>query len=115
MWNTFSPEQRRQMEEDGEVVLEDCTDPRGAWHIPKLLIDEARNNLILRGPLALRCPVRLIHGQQDDDVPWRQSLQLAELFEAQDVQVTLIKDAGHRLSRDQDLRRIRQVIGELLE
>ena len=113
MWNTFSADQRRQMEETGEVVLEDCTDPRGAWRIPRLLIEEARNHLILRGPLAIDCPVRLIHGQRDDDVPWRQSLQLAELVRSQDVQVTLIKDAGHRLSRDQDLARIRQVVGEL--
>ncbi len=114
MWNTFTPEQRRQMEELGEVVLEDCTDPRGEWHIPKLLIDEARDHLVLRGPLAIKCPVRLIHGQKDDDVPWQQSLQLAELVETDDAQVTLIKDAGHRLSRDQDLARIRQVIAELL-
>ncbi len=114
MWNTFTAEQRRQMDEQGEVVLEDCSDPRGAWHIPKLLIEEARSHLVLRGPLDISCPVRLIHGQNDEDVPWQQSLQLADLVTSQDVQVCLIKDAGHRLSRDQDLARICQVIAELL-
>ena len=114
MWNTFSEDQRRQMSERGEVVLQDPADPRGAWHIPKLLIDEARNHLVLRGPIAITCPVRLIHGQADDDVPWQQALQLAEGMDGADVQVTLIKDAGHRLSRPQDLARIRQVVGELL-
>lgn len=114
MWNTFTPEQRRQMEEQGEVVLDDCNDPRGSWHIPKLLIDEARDHLVLRGPLAISCPVRLIHGQRDDDVPWQQSLQLADLVASDDAQVFLIKDAGHRLSREQDLARICQVLDELL-
>ena len=114
MQRTFTPEQLRQLDEQGEVVLQDCADPGNDWHIPKLLIEEARNNLVLQGPIKLDCPVRLIHGQQDDDVPWSQALQIAELVTGDDVQVTLIKDAGHRLSRPQDLARIRQVVGELL-
>lgn len=114
MVNTFTPEQRRQMDEDGEVVLADCNDPRGDWRIPKLLIDEARSHLVLRRPIAISCPVRLIHGQQDDDVPWEQSLQLAKQMVSSDIEVCLVKDAGHRLSRPQDLARIRQVLGELL-
>jgi pimeloyl-ACP methyl ester carboxylesterase len=113
LWNTVTDAQRSQLETDGEVVLPDCENDLGDWHIPKLLIDEGRNNLILRGPIALDCPVRLIHGQQDNDVPWQQSLQQAELFQSQDVRVILIKDAGHRLSRDQDMSVICQTLSEL--
>ncbi len=113
LWNTFTQAQREQLETQGEVVLPDCENPLGDWHIPKLLIDEARNNLVLRSPIPLTCPVRLIHGQADDDVPWQQALQLADLLESTDVRVTLIKDAGHRLSRDQDLAVIKQALIEL--
>lgn len=113
MMNTFTPRQLKQLETLGEVVIEDETDPRGAWRIPKLLIDEAKDNLILRGPIGLSCPVRLLHGQMDEDVSWQFSLRMAELIESSDVRVILVKDAGHRLSRDQDLRLIRQTISEL--
>ena len=110
LWNTFTAQQRRELDEQGRVILAEADN----WCIPKLLIDTARDHLVLRSPIDLACPVRLIHGQRDDDVPWNQALQLAELMTAEDVQVTLIKDAGHRLSRPQDLARIRQVVGELL-
>ena len=58
---------------------------------------------LLDGPIALDCAVRLIHGQDDADVPWQVSLRLAEALRSADVQVSLIKDGDHRLSRDQDI------------
>jgi pimeloyl-ACP methyl ester carboxylesterase len=56
-----------------------------------------------RGELAIECPVRLLHGQRDDDVPWRHSVELAARLRSADVQVTLVKDGDHRLSRPQDI------------
>ena len=106
--NTFTPDQCRQLEQNGDIVLAD----QGDWRIRKHFIDEARNHLVLRGPIAISCPVRLIHGQQDADVPWDCALQLADKIVGQDVLVTLIKDGEHRLSRPQDLARIRAVVGE---
>ncbi|WP_309622083.1 alpha/beta hydrolase [Novosphingobium sp.] len=58
---------------------------------------------VLDAPIALTCPVRLIHGQADADVPWQTALRLAEMLRSADVQVTLVKDGDHRLSRDQDI------------
>jgi len=58
---------------------------------------------LLGGPIALDCPVRLLHGQQDPDVPWDISLKLAAALRSDDVQVTLIKDGDHRLSRESDV------------
>ena len=60
-------------------------------------------SLLLAAPIPLDCPVRLIHGQQDNDVPWETSLRLAAALRSRQVQVTLVKDGDHRLSRDADI------------
>lgn len=60
-------------------------------------------NRLLGGPIAIDAPVRLLHGQRDADVPWHHSPHLAGLIGSDDVQVTLIKNGDHRLSRDQDI------------
>lgn len=60
-------------------------------------------NRLMHGAIALDMPVRLLHGQRDPDVPWAQSVRLAELIRGDDVQVTLVKDGDHRLSRDADI------------
>ena len=57
----------------------------------------------LDGEIALTCPVRLLHGQRDPDVPWQLSLTLAERLRSDDIQVTLVKGGDHRLSRDEDI------------
>ena len=62
-----------------------------------------QNNLRLYGDIAIDCPVRLIHGQCDYDVPWETSLKLARQLRSSDVQAILVKDGDHRLSRDQDI------------
>lgn len=82
--------------------------------ITRALIEEGRRHLLLRGPIGIGCPARLLHGMADPDVPWRTSQQLAERLTAADVTVTLIKDGDHRLSREQDLRRLFAAIDELL-
>jgi len=65
--------------------------------------------------IAIDCPVRLIHGQQDRDVPWEYSLRLARQLRSADVQVTLVKDGDHRLSRIEDVVRMLGQIEWLLD
>ncbi|MFN3619464.1 alpha/beta hydrolase [Sphingorhabdus sp.] len=60
-------------------------------------------NLRLTRAVAIDCPVRLIHGQRDPDVPWETSVRLAAALRSSDVQTILVKDGDHRLSRDQDI------------
>ena len=60
-------------------------------------------NRRLTGEIAIDCPVRLIHGQCDPDVPWETSLKLAAALRSSDVQTIFVKDGDHRLSRDQDI------------
>ncbi|QYJ07421.1 alpha/beta hydrolase [Qipengyuania flava] len=64
---------------------------------------DGQAQLLLTGEIAIDAPVRLIHGQRDADVPWDISMQLADRLRSGDVQVTLVKDGDHRLSREQDI------------
>lgn len=70
---------------------------------------------LLGGEIAIDCPVRLLHGLADADVPWRVSLRLMERLRSADVQATLIKDGDHRLSRDGDIARLIATVDDLLE
>jgi pimeloyl-ACP methyl ester carboxylesterase len=71
--------------------------------------------LLLTGEIAIDCPVRLVHGQADPDVPWELSLRTAKALRSADVQVTLIKDGDHRLSRDTDIALLLRTIAALPE
>jgi len=114
MWGEFTPEQKRHMLERGHVVLENCYEPENPWTIPRHLIDEGRNHLLLRDAINLNCPVRLIQGQKDADVPWQTALRIADCLLSEDVEVHLVKDGDHRLSRDHDLARLVSVVDGLL-
>jgi len=72
-------------------------------------------NLLLEDAIAIDVPIRLIHGQCDPDVPWQHSLRLAGLLRSDDVQVILIKDGDHRLSRDQDIKLLIATLEGLVE
>lgn len=77
------------------------------------LIADGAANRLLGGTIAVDCPVRLLHGQADRDVPWRRSLDVAAALRSSDVQVILIKDGDHRLSRDADLDLLRATLDAL--
>lgn len=80
------------------------------------LIEEAkRHRLFDRPELPITCPVRLIHGMNDADVPWRTSLQVIERLTGPDARLLLIKDGEHTLSREQDLRLLTRALGDLLD
>jgi pimeloyl-ACP methyl ester carboxylesterase len=82
--------------------------------ITRALIEDGRNHRVLTGPIALDCPVRLLHGQADPDVPWELALRIAERVTSPDVEVTLVKDGDHRLSRPRDLALLCRTVGALL-
>jgi pimeloyl-ACP methyl ester carboxylesterase len=72
-------------------------------------------NLLLGREIPLDCPVRLLHGQRDADVPFEISLRLAAALRSAAVQTILIKDGDHRLSRDEDIALLIATVGQLLE
>jgi len=75
---------------------------------------DGQTRLLLDRTIAIDCPVRLLHGQQDTDVPWEISIRLAGSLRSTDVQVTLIKDGDHRLSRDQDVALLLRTLATLV-
>jgi pimeloyl-ACP methyl ester carboxylesterase len=87
----------------GETLYE--PNPYGPEPTPThpLFWADGQANRVLGAGIALTCPVRILQGQQDADVPWQTALTLADALRSADVQVTLIKDGDHRLSRDADL------------
>tara|TARA_B100002051_G_scaffold270273_1_gene302894 strand:- start:770 stop:1588 length:819 start_codon:yes stop_codon:yes gene_type:complete len=97
------------------VLLPNDYDDAEPYRINKKLLEEGGNQLLLREPLKLNCPIRLIHGINDADVPWTTSMRIMETVTSADVEVTLVKTGEHRLSEDHDLERLRQTLGALLD
>jgi pimeloyl-ACP methyl ester carboxylesterase len=105
MWPQFPDDVRRQIIETG------------VWHLPsaysddptpitRALIEDGKNNLVLDKPLRLGCPVHILQGLRDPDVPASHTLKLVEHLAQDPVTVTLIEDGDHRLSRDQDIAKL---------
>ena len=100
---------------NGSVMLPNDYAVGQPYRINKKLLDEGANQLLVRNPLNLNCPIRLIHGINDTDVPWATSLRIMEAVSSADVEVTLVKAGEHRLSGERDLDRLRQTLGALLD
>lgn len=113
MWAGFGEDIRETLRADG-VYYEPSEYEEGPLPITYALIEEGRTHLLLRAPVALSCPVRLIQGMQDTAVPWQTALKLAEQVETDDVEVILVKGGDHRLSEPADLARLEAVLGSLL-
>ena len=111
MWKGFAPEVRE------EIMA------KGVWHRPsqygdpypitRALIEEGRNHLLLGSAIDVGCPVRILQGAQDTDVPWQHAFALAERLPAEDVVLTMIQDGDHRLSRPQDIARLMAAVAEI--
>jgi pimeloyl-ACP methyl ester carboxylesterase len=104
--------QRQALERDGRFEVPNAYGE--PLPITRRLIEDGARNRVLGTPIPLTCPVRLLQGQQDSDVPWQTALALAEGIESADVQVELIKDGDHRLSREADLRRLTAAVASVL-
>jgi pimeloyl-ACP methyl ester carboxylesterase len=113
IWSRLSDEDRDRLMRDGRLVTPSQYSEEPTI-ITRALIEEGRRHLLLSAPIGIRCPVRLLHGMADPDVPHRLSLDLAERLVSNDVRVTLIKDGDHRLSRADDLALLGRTIEELL-
>jgi pimeloyl-ACP methyl ester carboxylesterase len=105
MWKRFSPEIKRQIETTGawERPSEYSEAP---YTITRGLIEEGRNHLLLGGLIETGCPVCLLQGVQDPDVPWQHAMDLSSRLARDDVVLTLVKDGDHRLSRPEDIERL---------
>ena len=112
MWPAMTSEQRIILMRDG--VLQRPSQYGKPTPITRALIEDGRTRLLLNAPIELDCPVRLLHGQHDPDVPWETALRIAERVRSDDVQVILVKDGDHRLSRPRDLDLLRRTLSALI-
>lgn len=109
----LTKDQKAILERDGVLPVASPYDPEPS-PVTRLILEEGRNHLVLRDTIPLDCPVRLIHGMQDPDVPWQTSLRLAEQLRSTDVEITLVRDGAHRMSEPDDLERLCETLEALL-
>ncbi len=114
MWAGLDAAGRARLERDGVIYQPSEYDPEPT-PITLALIEEGREHLLLGGPIALDCPVRLIHGKKDPDVPWQTAQRIADALSSTDVEVILVEEGDHRLSEPHDLERLTNVLAALLD
>ncbi len=110
MWKGFSPDVRGQIETSGVWLRpSEYGDP---YPITRNLIEEGRKHLLLGSAIEVGCPVHILQGAKDPDVPWKHAFALVHRLPAEDVVLTMIQDGDHRLSRPQDIARILAAVAE---
>ncbi len=112
MWAQMTGPVRDEILKHGRLVERSPYSPEPTI-ITRALIEDGRKHLILDGPIAIRCPVRIVQGMSDPDVPWRHALAFAECLETDDLEVALIKAGDHRLSKPYELARIIAALSSL--
>ena len=105
MWRRFSADVQQIINEQGawDRPSAYADEP---YRITRQLIDEGRQHLLLGGMIETGCPVRILQGVEDPDVPWDHAIELVSHLAQDDVVLTLIKDGDHRLSRPEDIERL---------
>jgi pimeloyl-ACP methyl ester carboxylesterase len=110
MLPALSPEDKRQLEVSGVHMMPGYDRP---VPLSQAFFDEARTHEVLGAAIPFDGPVRILHGMQDDLVPWQHGVRLMETLTSPDARMELIKDGDHRLSRPQDLDRLVEMVAEL--
>ena len=111
MWKRFTPEIKRELEDKG-VWARPSQYADEPYLVTRQLIEEGRNHLLLGNLIETGCPVRILQGVEDPDVPWQHAVELTSRLASDDVVLTLVKDGDHRLSRPEDIERMLQVVKE---
>ena len=115
MWQAFPEEIRREVTENG-VWSRPSAYEDGPYPITRSLIEDGRSHLMLDDGLpTLSCPLHILHGAQDPDVPLQVSLDLVAALENAEVTLTVVRDGDHRLSRDQDIALLARAVRAMLE
>lgn len=115
MLNWLSAEQKAEIERDGQAALPSDDDPNDPYIITKRLIEDGKNHLLLRDPLNIQMPVRLIQGMKDLDVPWQTALKIQDTLITDDVEIQFVKNGDHRLSEPNDLIRLTRTLNNVLQ
>ena len=111
LWNRLDATVRSEILTKGEWLRPTLYDAE-PYPITRALIEDGRKHLLLGHPIALTCPVRIVQGMVDPDVPWTHALKLVEVL-GPDTQLTLVKSGDHRLSKPHEIALIEQVLAGL--
>jgi pimeloyl-ACP methyl ester carboxylesterase len=111
MWDRFPEEVKREIIERGEWKRPSAYADE-PYQITRALIEEGRNHLLLGDMIETGCPVRILQGVEDPDVPWEHAVELVSRLAQDDVVLTLVKDGDHRLSRPEDIDRLIAAVAE---
>ncbi len=106
IWEQLPDEARHEMETTGTWMRPSQYDDMEPYPLSMGLIEDGRRHLVLRANIPITCPVRILHGMEDPDVPWQRSLDLVQRLQSRDVVTTFIKDGDHRLSDEANLARL---------
>jgi pimeloyl-ACP methyl ester carboxylesterase len=113
LWEKLTPKQQAEIRQKGKIMVpSDMGEP---YPITKRFIEEAREHRILDAEIPVFCPVRLLHGMKDADVPWEVSFSINEKLASRDVKTILIEGGDHRLSEPKDVEKLLRVTAKLLE
>jgi pimeloyl-ACP methyl ester carboxylesterase len=105
MWPRMSQEARRQIIDDGSWMRPSAYSLE-PYPVTRALFEDGRKHLLLGGTVRSYCPVHILQGMQDPDVPWEHAMRLVHQLAEDPVTVTLVKDGDHRLSREEDIDRL---------
>jgi pimeloyl-ACP methyl ester carboxylesterase len=114
MWKRFPDDVKRQLETNG-VWERPSAYSEEPYPITAGLIEDGRCNLLLGGLIETGCPVRILQGVADPDVPWSHAVELVSRLAQDDVVLSLIKDGDHRLSRPEDIERLIVAVAEFCD
>ena len=111
MWKRFPKAVKQDLERNGEWLRPSAYGD-APYPITRKLIEEGRHHLLLGGLIEPGCPVRILQGVKDEDVPWGHAVELVSRIAREDVVLSLIKDGDHRLSRPEDIERLLAAVAE---
>ncbi|MGB3408190.1 MAG: alpha/beta hydrolase [Jannaschia sp.] len=112
-WENFTPDQRVELFEKGRIAVP--SDYGAPYVITRHLIEEGRNRLVLRKPLALPVPARFLQGTADADVPVATALRLLDHADGPDMRLTLVDGADHRFSTPDCLTLVERSVTDVLD
>lgn len=111
-WDQYSDEIKETLRRDG-VYYEPCDYGDEPYAMTMTLLQEGNDHLIMDKAIDLDCPVRLVHGMKDTDVPPITAQHISDRLKSEDVVITYVKNGDHRLSTDADLKRLCQIVKEI--
>ncbi len=114
MWDLFDEAARHALAETGFCALPSAYSGE-PYIVTRALIDDGKRHLFGDRPIETGCPVHVIQGMQDEDVPWAHATALMERLAFDDAVLTLVRDGDHRLSRPEDIERLTRAVAEMIE